>query len=58
MNRLRIAQVIRAWSAVGAVSATAAAVALQHNYMSAQAVLFFFTYMFATQWRERIIDGL
>lgn len=53
---LRIAQVIRAWSAFGAGAAMAGAVVLEHHCMTFQAVFFFFAYILATQWRERVLE--
>ncbi|MCC3292516.1 hypothetical protein LJ759_16490 [Arthrobacter sp. zg-Y1110] len=54
---LRLANVIRGWSAAGTAAAVGSAAVLHDPIiMPAQAVLFFFTYIFATQWQERLLQ--
>lgn len=57
-DRGHLAQVLRLWSIVGAVASLAASLVLEEAVtMAVLAVLFFFAYMFATQWRERLAEA-
>lgn len=54
---LRLARSIRLWSIAGATGSLVASLVLETAVtMAMLAVVFFFTYMFATQWRERLTE--
>lgn len=57
IDRPRLAQTIRMWSILGAIASLAASLVLDGTVtMAVLAVIFFFAYMFATQWRERLAE--
>lgn len=57
VDRPRLARTIRLWSIFGVIVSLAASFVLEGAVtMAVLAVSFFFAYMFATQWRERLAE--